>query len=112
MTKGIPYLRRSYRLAAIAGSAAILAGLGGPALAKPVQPSNWHVGVYAPSGRALSESQASNSGGLATFDFTTTPDVALLTTSQGSQKGNLLGNIAGKTVIATGTIAGNGPFTY
>ena len=75
--------------------------------------SNWHVGIYNASGRALSQAQASASpSGVAAFQFTTTPDVALLTTSQGSQKGALLGDITGKTVTATYTITGTGPFSY
>jgi hypothetical protein len=102
-----------FRLAGIAVTgAALLLGVSGPAGAKPSTSSNWHVGTYNASGKTLSFSQAQSSpGNLAAFNFTSGPDIASLTTSQGSQSG-LLGNIAGKTVSATFTITGSGPFTY
>ena len=103
---------RMYRTATIGAVLVLVAAVGGPVIAKPAAGSNWHVGVYNASGRALSNAQASSSGGLASFTFTTAPDTALLTTSQGSQKSNLLGNITGKTVTATFSITGTGPFTY
>ena len=94
------------------GALAFVVGFAGAAGGTPAAASNWHVGTYNASGRALSDGKASSSSGLATFQFTTTPDIALLTTKQGSQKGNLLGDITGKTVKATFTIAGTGPFAY
>lgn len=101
---------------AIAVVGAITLGLSGivalPAQAAPA--SVWHVGVYNPSGRALSQAAAAQApGALAQMQFTTTPDTALLLTTQGSQRGSLLGDITGKTVTATFTIAGTGTdFTY
>lgn len=93
---------------------AVTLGLGGvvalPAQAAPA--SAWHVGVYNPSGRALSQGAASQAAGaLAQMRFTATPDTALLLTTQGSQRGNLLGDITGKTVTATFTISGTS-FSY
>lgn len=105
---------RIHRSAAIAGALTfgLVGGLASPAVASPATASNWHVGVYTPSGRALSEAQAARPAvGLASFHFTTTPDTALLIATQGSQKGALLGDISGKTVTATYTISGTG-FTY
>ena len=99
-----------------AGGALALAAVGGvagPALAAPATATNWHVGVYTPSGRTLSQAEASAAAdGLAQFQFTTAPNTALLIDTQGSQTG-LLGNIAGKTVTASFTVASNtSPFSY
>jgi len=93
-------------------AATVLVGVSGPALAKAPALSNWHLGIYNSSGRAFSNSQTASGSGLATFHFTTTPDVALLTTSQGSQKGNVIGDITTKTVSATFTIGGTDDFQY
>src|SRR3954469_5353235 len=86
------------RLAVVLAATAFLASVSGPALAKAPALSNWHLGIYNSSGRAFSNAQTANGAGLATFHFTATPDVALLTTSQGSQKGNVLGDVTSKTV--------------
>lgn len=103
---------RLTRLAVVLAATAFLAGVTGPALAKGPALSNWHLGIYNSSGRAFSESQTASGSGLATFHFTTTPDVALLTTNQGSQKGNVLGDITGKNVTATFTITGSNDFQF
>ena len=100
---------------AIGGAFALslVGGLAGPALAAPPTASNWHVGVYTPSGRALSEGQAATvADGLASFQFTTAPNTALLINTQGSQKGSLLGDLTGETVTATFSISGTSQFSY
>lgn len=111
-------LRTQRAIGAIAVIAFILvpAIAGSAQAAPPAAPSNWHVGVYnPPQYRALSEGLAALPGsGLATFNFTTAPNTALLLNTQGSQTGNLLGNIAGETITATFTISDplGSPFTY
>ena len=52
-------------------------------------------------------------GGIA-FDFLNTPDTALLGTSHPSYKGDLIGNMAGKTLSATVgvDVSGDAVFTY
>jgi hypothetical protein len=104
--------RKLYRIAVAFMAVAVLIGGISQADAKPAATSNWHLGVYNSSGRALSNAQTANGAGLATFHFTTTADVALLTTSQGSQKGNVIGDITGKKVTATFTITGTNDFIY
>src|SRR5438552_2537343 len=77
----------STRLAAALAGVALLAAASTAAWAKPAANSNWHVGVYNRSGQAFSNASATaTDSGLASVHFTTTPDTALLTTSQGSQK--------------------------
>lgn len=101
-------------IASLIGGVGLAAGFATPAVAAPVAASNWHLGVYTPSGRALSQGQAGTSAtGLASFQFTASPDTALLLNTQGSQRGSLLGDVAGETVTATFTITGSGdPFAY
>lgn len=87
---------------------AALAWSSAPALAGG---SDWHLGYYTPSGRALSLASADRTaGGLATFDFTNQPNTALLVTDQGSS--SLLGDLTGKTVSATFEIAAAATFIY
>jgi hypothetical protein len=109
-----PGVRKLTRVAIVVSAIVLVLGVSGePALAKPATPSNWHVGVYNSSGRAFSNGQAANApGALATFHFTTSADTALLTTSQGAQKGNLIGDIRGKQVTANFTITGSNDFQY
>lgn len=75
------------------------------------QASNWKVGYYTPSGRALSmASAAAAANGVATFDFTSQTNTALLVTDHGSSP--LLGNDQGRTISATFDISGASAFTY
>jgi hypothetical protein len=76
--------------------------------------SNWHLGYYTPSGRALSFAAAPSAAtGIASLDFTNQANTALLVTDQRAKFGSLLGNDVGKTVTATFTISGAvGAFTY
>jgi hypothetical protein len=76
--------------------------------------SDWKVGYYTPSGNALSMSSADRpAAGLATFNFTSEPNTALLATMKGSSKGSLLGDLRGKTITANFTISGaTGAFVY
>ena len=107
---------RTYRACAVAGVVVVglVGGVASPALAAPGSPSNWHVGIYAPSNRTLSMGEAAHTAtGLAAFRFTTAQNTALLITTQGSQSGNLLGDLYGERVSATFTISGTDPcFTY
>lgn len=107
-------MARIHAVIAAGGALALVAvgSFAAPALAAPAA-TNWHLGLYTASGRTLSEGQTSNpASGLAQFQFTTAPNTALLLNTQGSQKG-LLGDIAGKTVTASFTIAGDGSaFSY
>lgn len=74
--------------------------------------SGWKLGYYTPSGRALSTSEAAPGSGVATINFTTQDNTALLINTQGDSA--LLGNDLGKTVTATFTISGatSSDFTY
>lgn len=109
-------MRNLRRTLSIAGALAVgLSGsVAGVANAAPAAPTNWHVGVYLPPNyHALSAGRAAPSTtGLAAFPFTTQPNTALLLNTQGSQKGNLLGDLTGKTITATYTVTGTSPFTY
>jgi len=88
-------------LAALVSSSPVLAG-----------GSDWKVGYYTPSGRALSMASADlPSSGLATFDFTAQDNTALLVTDHGSS--SLLGDDTSKTITATFDISGaTDAFTY
>jgi hypothetical protein len=73
--------------------------------------SDWRLGYYTPSGRALSMSSVSTGGGVASFDFTSQDNTALLVTTKGNSPA--LGDLTGKTITATFTISGaTGEFTY
>jgi len=85
----------------IVGFALLLAGLvsASPALAVG---SDWRVGYYTPSGRALSNASAdATPDGVAAFNFTDQPNTALLVTDHGAFNGTLLGDLTGKTITAT-----------
>jgi hypothetical protein len=76
--------------------------------------SKWKVGYYTPSNPGtLSMSSAVQGGGIASLGFTNLPNIALLATTHGSFKGQLLGDLSGKTLTATFEISGaTGAFTY
>jgi hypothetical protein len=76
--------------------------------------SNWKVGYYTPSSvGTLSFANAKPGGGIASLDFTTQNNTALLVTTHGAFKGESLGDIAGKTITATFDVSGlTGDFTY
>jgi hypothetical protein len=101
---------------AVAAAAASLLAIGGPAFAAAggSPASNWHIGYYTPSSvGTLSYAQAPKPAtGVASLNFTSEPNTALLVTDQKAKNGNLLGDLNGKTVTATFTISGAGPFTY
>ena len=93
-------------------AAGVLAALtSSPVLASS---SDWAVGYYTPSGRALSFASADAlPGGVATFNFTSADNTALLATTHGASKGTLLGDDRGKAITATFHISGaTGDFTY
>jgi hypothetical protein len=74
--------------------------------------SNWKVGYYTPSGRALSFGESGNAG-IASLDFTNLDNTALLVTTHGAYKGSMLGDLTGMTVSATFDISGlTGTVTY
>ncbi len=79
------------------------------AFAAPVP--NWHLFGLTPSNQTLASPVARGQGGdLATFDFPSSPTANYLLTSQGSQKGTLLGDLTGnKTITATFSITGTAP---
>jgi hypothetical protein len=108
-------IERALVVSIVAGCATVLAAQ--PAVAASGGgASGWHVGYYTPSGRALSFAEASPlSGGVASLDFTSQPDTALLITQHGSDKGSLLGDLTLRTVSATFQVTGlntGGSFTY
>lgn len=76
--------------------------------------SKWKVGYYTPSNPGtLSMSTTPRGGGVATFDFTNQNNTALLVTDHGSFKGELLGDLSGRTITTTFRISGaTGAFTY
>lgn len=93
-------------------AAGVLAALtSSPVLARA---SDWAVGYYTPSGKALSFASADGlPGGVATFNFTNADNTALLATTHGAFKGTLLGDDRGKTITATFHISdATGAFTY
>lgn len=106
-----PYLTRLAAALSLAFACALAAG---PAFADAGSPSTWKLGYYTPSGRALSMASAPSDGAtLASFDFTSQDNTALLVTTHGADKGSLLGNLNGDQVTAGYTIAGaTGAFTY
>ncbi len=86
--------------------------LGGTSALAASSSSPWHVGYYTPGG-SMSNTQAGTSGGgLASLNFTSQPNTALLVTSQKAKNSSLLGNMAGKTITATFTVNGTDAFTY
>jgi hypothetical protein len=76
--------------------------------------SAWHVGYYNPSDNALSNTQATTtSTGIASLNFTSQDNTALLVTSQKVKNSPLLGNMTGKTITADASIGDvTGAFTY
>ena len=76
--------------------------------------SKWKVGYYTPSNPGtLSMSATPQGGGVATFNFTNQSNTALLVTDHGSFKGELLGDLSGRTITTTFRISGaTGAFTY
>ena len=87
-------------------TSALPASAGGPA-------SKWRVGYYTPSNPGtLSMSSTPQGGGIATFDFTNQNNTALLVTNHGAYKGQLLGDLTGRTITTTFSITGAGAFTY
>ena len=90
--------------------------LAGSALAAPGggSASGWHLGYYTASGRTLSNAGVpSTPPGLASFNFTSQDNTALLVTDQSAQNPTLLGDLTGKSVSASFTITGlTGTFTY
>ena len=96
----------------LAGTATIATALfsSAPVLADA---SNWKVGYYTPSGRALSLANAKPGAGIASLDFTNQSDTALLVTMHGASKGDTLGDLTGKTIHATFDVSGvTGDFMY
>lgn len=97
-------------------AAAALMAVSGPAFAAAggSQASSWHIGYYTPSSvGTLSNAQAPKPAtGVASLNFTSEANTALLVTDQKAKNPSLLGNLNGKTVTATFTITGAGPFTY
>jgi hypothetical protein len=82
----------------LAGSA--LAAGGGSA-------SGWNIGYYTPSAHGtLSNAQAPSGDGIASLNFTSQNNTALLVTDQKAQNPTLLGDLTGKTITATFTISG------
>lgn len=78
--------------------------------------SNWQVGYYTPSGRALSLAVAPvASGNIASLNFTSQDNTALLVTDNKAKFPGLLGDLTGKSVSATFTVSGlnsGQQFTY
>lgn len=70
--------------------------------------SNWHIGYYTPSGRALSfaVAPAASSNGIASLSFTKEDDTALLVTENKAKFPSLLGDLTGKSVSASFTVSG------
>ena len=85
--------------------AAALAWSSAPALAGG---SDWKVGYYTPSSHgALSFAAADRPDvGVAALNFTDQANTALLVTTHGSSKGDLLGDLRGKTIHAEFDITG------
>ena len=70
--------------------------------------SIWKVGYYTPSGRALSMANAKPGSGIASLDFTSQTNTALLVTTHGAGQ-----DLTSKTITATFHISdATGAFTY
>src|SRR5690349_5064736 len=101
-------MRPSRTLVAIAGAIAAITVFAVPVLAGG---SDWKLGYYTPSGQALSTASVATGAGIATFNFTSQPNTALLVTTRGNSPS--LGNDMGKTITATFDISdATGAFTY
>jgi hypothetical protein len=93
--------------------AAAVAAIGFGGVGASAASPNWKVGYYNTSGQALSMATTGAGGGIAAFNFTNQPNTALLVTTQGASKGDLLGNLSGKTISATFSVSGvSGDFIY
>lgn len=69
--------------------------------------SNWQIGYYTPSGRALSLAAApAASNGVASLNFTNLNNTALLVTGNMGKFPSLLGDLTGKSVSASFTVSG------
>lgn len=70
--------------------------------------SNWQIGYYTPSGRALSlaAAPAGASGSVASLNFTNLDNTALLVTQNKAKFPSLLGDLTGKSVSASFTVSG------
>lgn len=106
-------------IVALIAAALVIAATRGLAWAAPGggASSYWHVGYYAPSGRALSmaSAPAAGSGNIATLNFTNQDSTALLVTDNSGQFPSLLGNLTGENVSASFTVSGlnaGQTFTY
>jgi hypothetical protein len=105
-----------YRVAAVAAAVSLAALMAAVPGASAATASNWKLGYYNPSGRALSTASVTGTApALATFNFTNQPNTALLITDQGSNKSGVLGDLTTKSVSSTFTVSGlstGASFTY
>ncbi len=97
----------------IAGTVVVMAALAvallsGLSLARAAGPASyWKIGYYTPSAQTLSFAAAPTSAsGIASLNFTTQPNTALLVTNNKAQFPTLLGDLTGKSVSATFTVSG------
>ena len=104
----------------IAGTVIVIAALAvallsGLSLARSDGPaSKWHIGYYtsSPHGTISFASAPTSTSGIASLNFTNQPHTALLVTNNKAKFPNLLGDLTGKTVMATFTVGGATTFTY
>lgn len=106
------------KVPALAAALLLVLGLAAPAAATDFSQGgsanaapNWKVYNFNSSGQAYSSHVATTSASGIDFDFLSTPDTALFLTGQDK---SLLGDLTGKTITATFTIAGSAgaAFTY
>jgi hypothetical protein len=106
--------RGGFLLGVLSSAALVATFVGINSSASASTTTNWKLGYYNTSGRALSMSSVPSGGQLATFNFTNQDNTALLVTDQGANKGGLIGNQSSATGI-NATFADSaltGAFTY
>ena len=93
----------------VVAALAVCVALVGAAASGASPAAGWHVGYYNNSQLSNAQAAKGGDGSIASLDFTSAPNTALLVTSDKS----LTGDLTGKTITATATVSGaTGAFTY
>ena len=108
------YLKSGFTVLAAVTSLSLVGGLSAYASPSGSAASGWHIGYYQSTAPQLSDAAApSAQPGIASLNFTSEDNTALLVTDQKALYPTLLGDLSGKTITANFTISGvTGDFTY
>ena len=99
--------RGGFLLGVLSSAALVAMFLAIGSSASAANTSNWKLGYYTTSGRALSMSSVTATPpAVAAFNFTNQDNTALLVTTQGANKDAALGNDNSRTMTASYTISG------